>query len=138
MARTLNAFFLAILALIPISILWSIDPGATQARFVSLMTGRARGVRDRGGRLQPAAPAGRRASGADRLPASVPLVIGLLFPDMVLEKGNDISLKDAWHGLASQKNEFGQIASFGVIFWLHAWLTREGSRRARCSASGSV
>jgi O-antigen ligase len=53
------------------------------------------------------------------------LVVGFLWPDLVLEKGNDISLKDAWHGLASQKNEFGQLASFGVIVWLHAFLTRE-------------
>lgn len=127
MARTLNAFFLTILALIPISILWSIDPGATQARFVSLMTG-----------VLVAFAVAVADSNPQRLQAAVrpvltafligSLVIGLLSPDMVLEKGNDISLKDAWHGLASQKNEFGQIASFGVIFWLHAWLTREGSR----------
>lgn len=127
MARTLNAFFLAILALIPISILWSIDPGATQARFVSLMTG-----------ILVAFAIAVADSNPRRLQAAVrpvltafligSLVIGLFSPDMVLEKGNDISLKDAWHGLASQKNEFGQIASFGVLFWLHAWLTREGSR----------
>jgi O-antigen ligase len=127
MARTLNAFFLAMLALIPISILWSIDPGATQARFVSLMTG-----------MLVAFAVAVADSNPRRLQAAVrpvltafligSIAVGIFSPDMVLEKGNDISLRDAWHGLASQKNEFGQIASFGVIFWLHAWLTREGSR----------
>ena len=127
LARTVNGFFVVILVLIPASILWSIDPGATQARFVSLMTG-----------MLLAFAIAVADSNPQRLQAAVrpvltafllgSVMVGMLSPDMVLEKGNDISLRDAWHGLASQKNEFGQVASFGVIFWLNAWLTREGSR----------
>jgi len=127
LSRTVNRFFLALLVLIPLSILWSIDPGATQARFISLLTG-----------ILVAFAVGVADSNPRRLQAAVrpvvtvfligSLLVGALAPEMVLEKGTDISLRDAWHGLASQKNEFGQIASFGVIFWLHAWLTREGVR----------
>jgi O-antigen ligase len=116
--------FLAFLVLIPASVVWSITPSATIARYVSLLTvvlvcfcvalvdwnrERLQQV------LKPILTMFLFGS----------LVVGIVRPDLVLEKGNDISLRDAWHGLASQKNEFGQLSSFGLILWLHAWLARE-------------
>jgi O-antigen ligase len=45
-------------------------------------------------------------------------------PDYMIEQGIG-TLKDAWRGLTAQKNEFGQLSSFGVIFWVHGYLARE-------------
>lgn len=122
--KSVNSLFVCYLVLIPLSILWSIEPGATLARYVSLMTVVLACLAiclvgwQRLRFQQVARP-------ILTLFLSASLVIGILHPELVIEKGNDISLKDAWHGLASQKNEFGQLASFGVIFWVHAWLARE-------------
>lgn len=124
LAKQVNGFFMSIMILIPVSIIWSIDQSATQARFVSLLT-----VVLVCFAVALVAWSPHRFQQVVRAPVTLfligALVVGTLWPEMVLEQGDDISLKDAWHGLASQKNEFGQIASFGVILWLHAWLTRE-------------
>jgi exopolysaccharide production protein ExoQ len=125
--KSINSFFIVFLVLIPLSRFWSIEPSATIARYVSLFTvvvvcysialvnwNRCRFQQV----VRPILTLFLLGS----------LIVGIIWPEVVLEKGNDISLKDSWHGLASQKNEFGQIASFGVIVWFHAWLTREVKR----------
>ena len=120
--QAVNRPFIIMLVLIPLSIAWSIDSGATIARFVSLFT------------VVISCFAiclvdwHRRRFQEVVLPVITvflvaSLVIGLISPELVLEE--DILLKGSWHGLCSQKNEFGQIASFGVILWMHAWLSRE-------------
>jgi exopolysaccharide production protein ExoQ len=52
----------------------------------------------------------------------VSLMIGILFPDLVEESGNDISLKNAWHGITFQKNGFGTTASIVTILCVHRLL----------------
>jgi O-antigen ligase len=52
------------------------------------------------------------------------VIFGILYPDLAIEAGEG-TLKDSWRGLTSQKNEFGMLSSFGVIFWLHAWFSKE-------------
>jgi exopolysaccharide production protein ExoQ len=50
------------------------------------------------------------------------LVVGILSPESVKEIGTDISLRDAWHGITFQKNQFGIMASLAAILCFHRWL----------------
>jgi exopolysaccharide production protein ExoQ len=122
--RTLNPFFLIFLGLVPLSILWSIDRAATSNRYVSILSIVLTcfafvlvGWHQR--RFQSVV----RPVVTLLLAAS--LVFGILHPELAIEAGEQGSLKDSWHGLASQKNQFGELASFGVLFWLHASLFKE-------------
>lgn len=121
--RHVNAFFLAFLALVPISYIWSISPGDTLARYISLLSTVFVGL--------AFCVSGWHAHRFQNVMRAVltlllcgSLIFGLLRPDLAIERGTG-TLADAWHGLASQKNPFGQLASFGVVFWFHAWLARQ-------------
>lgn len=122
--RRLNVGLLGLMALVVASVFWSITPDKTASRSVALLT------------MVSACFAFGLASWHPRrfqavvLPLLttflvVSLVVGIVDERLVLEQGNTISLRGAWHGLAVQKNEFGQIASFGALLWLHAWLSGE-------------
>jgi len=124
LVRTLNPFFLVFLALVPLSIFWSIDRSATSARYVSVLSivltcfaFALVGWHQR--RFQSVV----RPVVTLLLAAS--LVFGILHPELAIEAGEQGSLKNSWHGLASQKNQFGELASFGVLFWLHASLFKQ-------------
>ena len=121
--RSLNPFFLVFLALVPLSIVWSIDAAATLNRYVSLLSiisvcctftligwNRTR-FQDV---VVPIV--------TTLLVASV--IFGIIYPEYAIEKGEG-TLKDAWRGLTAQKNQFGMLSSFGVLFWLHAWFSNE-------------
>ena len=121
--RLLNPFFLLFLALVPLSVLWSIDPTATLARYVSIIA------------IVQVAFAftligwhPTRFQDVVRpiitLLLAASLLFGYLYPDLGIETGEG-TLHNAWRGLASQKNQFGELSSFGVLFWLHALLTRQ-------------
>jgi exopolysaccharide production protein ExoQ len=134
LVRTLNPFFLVFLALVPLSILWSIDRSATSARYVSLLSITLTcfafalvGWHQR--RFQSVV----RPVVTLLLIAS--LIFGVLHPELAIETGEG-SLKNAWRGLASQKNQFGELASFGVLFWLHASLFREARWQIALPCSG--
>lgn len=121
---TLNRPLLGFMALACASLAWSIDAPVTATRLVALasmvMVCLAFGV----GAWQP-----RRFQAVLRpaitLILLASLIVGVFDPTLVKELGDTISLKDAWRGLTSQKNVFGELSSFGVIFWLHAWLARQ-------------
>ena len=120
----LNRPLLAFMALAGASLAWSIDPPVTAARLVALasmgMVCLAFGVSAwRPQRFQAV------LRPAITLILLASLLAGLLDPTLVKEVGDTISLKDAWRGLTSQKNVFGELSSFGVIFWLHAGLARQ-------------
>ena len=122
--RELNRPFLFFIGLAVLSGAWSIDRPVTAARLVALasmvMVCFAFGV----GAWHP-----RRFQDVVRpaltLILVASLIMGMVDPSWVREIGNTISLKNAWRGLTSQKNVFGELSSLGVIFWLHAWLARE-------------
>jgi exopolysaccharide production protein ExoQ len=122
LSRT-NGFFVAFLMLAPISYLWSISPSDTLARNLSVLSVVTVCMafcvygwrRDSFQTLM-------RPYVAVLLLGS--LVFGLVSPDLAIEHGEG-TLKDAWRGLTVQKNEFGQLAGFGIVFWLHGWLARE-------------
>jgi exopolysaccharide production protein ExoQ len=121
--RFVNPFFLGFLALVPLSALWSVDSSATINRYVSVMStvvvclaftllGWNR----------------TRFQDVVRPMVTVLLVGSVIFrvayPQYAIEVG-DGTLKDAWRGLTAQKNQFGMLSSFGVVFWLHAWFNNE-------------
>jgi O-antigen ligase len=62
------------------------------------------------------------------------LVVGSIFPDRIIELGNDISQNHAWHGITFFKNQFGMTASIGVILCFHHWLS--GGRRVFWAIAG--
>jgi exopolysaccharide production protein ExoQ len=121
LVKNINPGLVAIMVLIPLSTIWSIDSAATLLRFTTLI-----GIV----LLCLAIP----LAGWDRhrleqvtLPPVmviliVSLVIGIISPDSVKEIGTDISLKDAWRGITFQKNQFGTTASIVAILCFHKWL----------------
>jgi exopolysaccharide production protein ExoQ len=128
LVRTLNPFFLAFLALVPLSILWSIDSSATTARFVSILS-----IAFTCCAFVLLGWHHRRFQNVVRPIVTILLVasllFGILYPDLAIEAGDQGSLKNSWRGLANQKNAFGELASFGVLFWLHAYLYKEVRRQ---------
>jgi exopolysaccharide production protein ExoQ len=121
--RYVNAFFLVFLVLVPLSYLWSISPGDTLARFISILSVVCVCMAFCVAGWHP-----RRFQNVLR-PVITSLLVGsilfgLFAPDLAIMQGVG-SLKDAWRGLTTQKNPFGQLATFGLIFWLHAGLSRQ-------------
>ena len=124
--NSLNAGFLAFMVLIPLSAVWSYDRDATLLRFVTLASivivcfaiSLAGWHRQRFQQLT--------------IPPLMyilvlSLVMGMMYPARIIEHGDDLSLKDAWHGITLTKNQFGMAASFGVIIFANRFLAREGS-----------
>ncbi len=119
----MNPYFTAFLLLALLSTLWSIDSGATVARWVTLFS-----------IVIVCFAFGLASWHARRFQAVVrpvltllmlgSLIFGLISPDLAIDM-NEGSLKGSWHGLMIQKNQFGQLASFGVIMWLHAYLSKQ-------------
>lgn len=125
LAKNINPGVALILMLAPLSAVWSIEPAATLLRSVSLaciflvcfaisQTGWHR-LRFQQLAIPPL---------MFILVAS--LVVGMIVPEKITELGNDISQKDAWHGITMTKNQFGMTASLGVIICVNRWLAREG------------
>jgi exopolysaccharide production protein ExoQ len=119
-----NRFFLAFLALAVASVIWSIDSSATINRLVTLATAVMVCFAFGSGAWNP-----RRMQEVLRTPLTLilvaSLIVGIINPALVKEVGTDISLKNSWMGLTSQKNEFGEVSTFALILWLHAWLSRD-------------
>lgn len=121
--RRLNVFFILFVGLVPLSTAWSIWPEATIGRSISIvcvtfvcLSYCVSSWEDR--RFQKIV----RAIATALLLGS--LLFGLLYPDLAIERGEG-SLKGAWHGLTSQKNQLGQLSGLGVILWAAAWLDHE-------------
>ena len=123
MLRRVNVFFFMFLALVPASAIWSIDPSATINRYVSILS------------IVSVCFAFTLVSWQTNRYQSVVrtvltlLVLGSLlftaaFPELAIEAGEG-TLKNAWRGLTSQKNQFGTLTSFAFVFWLHAILSKE-------------
>lgn len=119
--RTLNPGLVAFMVLIPLSAAWSIDSSATLLRYTTLLSIVLLCI------AIPLAGWDRQRLQQVGLPPLmtvlvVSLLVGILFPDMVKEKGTDISLADAWHGITFQKNGFGGTASIVTILCAHRLL----------------
>jgi exopolysaccharide production protein ExoQ len=122
--RHVNAWFLAFVGLVALSAIWSITPSATLTRLVAIIeyalvslsfvlvgwhAKRFQNV------LRPTLTLLLLAS----------LIFGVIAPDLGKEAGESISLKNAWRGVFTTKNLFGEAASLGTLFWVHGWLSKE-------------
>ena len=134
LAKYMNLGAAAVLALAALSAKWSIDRDATLLRFISLLSIvlicfsiSLSGWHRR--RFQQLA-----------LPPLmyilvVSLVLGVIFPDRIVEIGTDLSLKGSWHGITITKNQFGMTASIAAIICVNRWLAQEG--RASLALAGA-
>ena len=124
LAREINKFFIAIMALVLLSTTWSIEPAVTMTRFLGLLTiclvcGGCVMVGWYDRRFQEIVRSFLTALMVGSL------IFGLIAPDLAKEHGTGISLAGAWAGLTSQKNELGHAASIAVFLWVHGLLTKE-------------
>ncbi len=133
--KAFNPGFAAFMVLAPLSALWSIDRSATLLRFTSFacvvlvcvavsLSGWHRQ------RLQQIA-----------IPPTVcilvlSLIFGIMYPDKIIEIGDDVSQKNAWHGIVFSKNAFGMLSSAGVILCANRVLAWE--KRTFWYFSGAV
>jgi exopolysaccharide production protein ExoQ len=124
LAREVNKFFIAFVALVLLSTTWSIEPAITATRFFAIFTiclvcgGCVMiGWYDR--RFQEIVRSFLTALMVGSL------IYGIIAPDFAKEVGTSISLTGAWRGMMEQKNEFGHAASIAVFLWVHGLLTKE-------------
>ncbi len=134
-AKYLNPGMVAVLVLIALSSMWSIDQNAT----ISGTTTLASTVLT----CFAACLAGWHPRRFQQLAIPpllaillISLLVGMLVPDGVTELGTDLSQLDAWHGITLSKNTFAMTASLVVIICVHGWLAREG--RALGSIAGAA
>ncbi len=124
LARLLNPFLPLFVALAVASIAWSIDPTLSLRRLTRLIT------------IVLACAAfvlmgwhARRYQNVVRPILTIMLLgsilFGLAFPSLAIHQETSAELIGAWHGLANHKNSLGALSSIALIFWFHAWLTRE-------------
>jgi O-antigen ligase len=124
--KNTNPYFLIFLVLAPLSVVWSISPGDTLARCVSVFA-----IVSISAAFCMAGWHQQRLQNVLRPVLSVLLLgsIALYFynPDLALEHGEG-TLHNSWHGLTAQKNTFGDLSSYGVVLWLHAVLSKQVPR----------
>lgn len=123
LAKWINKYLLLFLLLATLSLLWSIDPGATLRRLFRLYiivmsciafvmvgwhTHRFQNV------LRPAVT----------LICAGSILFGIMAPDYAIERGTSSELVGAWKGLTMQKNSLGALSAIGLILWVHAGLSR--------------
>ncbi len=131
--RDFNAGFAAFMGLALLSTAWSIEADttllrcATLAGIVLVCLGVALTGWNRQRFLQVALPPLMFI-----LVAS--LLIGVISPESIIEPGGDNSLKNAWHGITFQKNQFGMTASVVSILCFHKYVA--GIGRTFWSMSG--
>jgi O-antigen ligase len=122
--RELNFFLVAFIALMLLSTFWSIEPGITAWRSLSICT-----IFGCGAAFVLVGWHARRLQGVLRpvltafLVAS--LIFGLLSPSLGRESLETFAVKGAWRGVFAQKNGLGYGATLATVFWLHAWLVKE-------------
>jgi O-antigen ligase len=123
----IDIFFFLFMALATASILWSIDPPQTTTRIVRMviMTSGCLTIALAGWHR-------RRLQELVRPPVTLVLAGSIIFclvrPDLALHHESNPELINAWHGLCLTKNALGATASFGIVFWTHAFLSRETPR----------
>jgi exopolysaccharide production protein ExoQ len=133
--KSINVGAAAFLALALLSFSWSISPADTILRFISLaaivLTCFAISL------------AGWHRQRLQQLVLPplmyilvLSLIVGVLYTDRIMEIGDDISQKGAWHGITITKNQFGMTASLAAIICVNRWLAREG--RTIAAIAGAV
>jgi O-antigen ligase len=123
-----NRFFLLFLILVPLSYLWSVSRPDTMGRFMSIVM-----VVSVGLAFCLQSWNFRQFTRVLR-PVVTLLVVGsllfvLISPELAITQDENVTstLNNAWHGLLVQKNSLGQLCVFGIVLWMHAWLSKEVS-----------
>lgn len=125
----INGGALAFLVIAIGSVAWSISADSTVLRFISLLSTMAL--------CYSAGMAGWHARRFQELvvPPLILLLVaslamGIVAPDLAIERGTDLSQLDAWHGISHSKNEFGMLASIATIFYVQRLLVGEAGKLA--------
>jgi exopolysaccharide production protein ExoQ len=122
--RQVNPYLLVFVALAAASVLWSIDPGVTLRRVLRVVTMVMVSIAFVLMSWQTT-----RFQNVIRPILTLLLVGSIIFvmmaPELAIDQSDYAALVGAWHGLATQKNGLGSLASIALILWLHAWLSKE-------------
>lgn len=122
--RSLNPFLLVLAGLAIASVAWSIEPSLTLRRSVRMATFVLVAIA-----FVLMAWHARRYQNVLRPILTIMLlgsiIFGLLFPALAIHSESAPELIGAWRGLANHKNGLGALSCFALIFWFHAWLTKE-------------
>jgi O-antigen ligase len=122
--RRVNPFLLLFALLAAASFLWSIDSGVTLRRAVRFATVVLVAVAFTLSGWQV-----NRFQSVLRPVLTLVLIGSILFvlaaPELAIEQMTFAALIGAWHGLATQKNGLGSLASIALILWLHAGFCKE-------------
>jgi exopolysaccharide production protein ExoQ len=122
--RATNPYFLALIAFATFSVVWSIDPGASASRVVHMLT------------IIMCCLAvivtGWHPSRFQEVTRPVlmvlligSLIFGLYAPELAVTPPTPPDVKGYWHGLTTQKNQLGSLASICSVLWIHGWAARE-------------
>jgi exopolysaccharide production protein ExoQ len=122
--RQVNPYLLVFVALAAASFLWSIDPGVTLRRVLRVVT------------MVMVSTAfvlmswhTTRFQNVIRPILTLLLVGSIIFvimaPQLAIDQSDYAALVGAWHGLATQKNGLGSLATIALILWLHGLLSKE-------------
>jgi exopolysaccharide production protein ExoQ len=117
--RQVNRFFLVFLVLAFASLIWSADRDATLARYVSFVATVLICIA-----FCLAGWHRTRLQNVLRPVLTLLMVGSLLYIATAPEDAIDFD-KAGFHGLASQKNPFGELCAFGTLLWMHAWISGE-------------
>jgi exopolysaccharide production protein ExoQ len=126
LAGSVNRMLLVLLLYAGVSMLWSIDSGATFRRSLHLVIFLVVSVAACLIAWHP-----RRFQETLRPVITIlligSLIFGLLRPDLASTEPNYLLGEHGrhWRGLTGHKNEFGALAGFGVLLWFHGWLSKE-------------
>jgi exopolysaccharide production protein ExoQ len=122
--RATNPYFLALIGFATISVAWSIDTGASASRVVHMLTIMACCLAVTVTAWHPA-----RLQEVTRPVLMVlllgSLIFGLYAPELAVTPPTPPDIKGYWHGLTTQKNQLGSLASFCSVLWIHGWAARE-------------
>ncbi len=133
--RWLNPFLLLFCGLALASLVWSDYPDVTARRLIRVLAVLFNSVAFvligwQSRRFQQ----GVRPALTAMLIGSI--IFGLLRPDLAIHQETSPELLNAWRGLTNHKNTLGDAASIGFVLWLHAWLTKDGSRWLSLAGAG--
>ncbi len=124
--RATNRYFLTLAALATLSMVWSVDTGATASRAFHLLTILVGCLAVTLVGWNPA-----RLQQITRPIVTALLLGSILFalyaPDLAITPPTPPDVTGYWHGLTSQKNQLGSLAGIGALLWLHGWASRQVS-----------
>lgn len=125
--RFINPLFLALLATMVASVLWAMFPTNTIGRLIRVFTiilG-AYGFCLMGWHAQRFSTSLRQVLTGFMV---LSIGFGIVSPQLAIHQSDAPELVGAWHGLANHKNQFGSLAAFAVLLWVHAWAARQTPR----------